>query len=128
MSQSVARACKLSELMSLIAPAEDQPVSTRRHGPSEHLKQSAAHTQAGQWTSCYADHAVALLHKHYYKMLPSHCKEVWLADPTFVPCVLVTKVLPIPRCEKVLGAFTSYQSFLAKGSTLHTGTTSVRQR
>ncbi len=42
----------------------------------------------------------------------------WLADPTFVPCVLVTKVLPIPRCEKVLGAFTSYQSFLANGSTL----------
>jgi hypothetical protein len=38
---------------------------------------------------------------------------------TFVPCVLVTKVLPTWRVVKVLGAFTSYQSFLEKGSTLH---------
>ena len=38
---------------------------------------------------------------------------------TFVPCVLVTSVFPIARCEKVLGAFTSYQSFLENGSTLH---------
>ena len=38
---------------------------------------------------------------------------------TFVPCVLVTNVFPIARWEKVLGAFTSYQSFLENGSTLH---------
>lgn len=47
------------------------------------------------------------------------CMEFSAHIRTFVPCVLVTKVLPIPRCEKVLGAFTSYQSFLANGSTLH---------
>lgn len=51
-----------------------------------------------------------------------------VADLTFVPCVLVTRVLPIPRCENVLGAFTSYQSFLANGSTLHGGISSVRQK
>lgn len=38
---------------------------------------------------------------------------------TLVPCVLVTRVLPTLRLEKVEGAFTSYQSFFENGSTLH---------
>ena len=37
---------------------------------------------------------------------------------TLVPCVLVTKVLPTLRLEKLEGALTSYQSFFEKGSTL----------
>ncbi len=37
---------------------------------------------------------------------------------TFVPCVRVTSVLPMVRSEKLEGAFTSYQSFFEKGSTL----------
>ena len=36
--------------------------------------------------------------------------------PTFVPVVRVTRVLPTDLCVNMLGAFTSYQSFLAKGS------------
>ena len=38
---------------------------------------------------------------------------------TFVPCVRVTSVFPTVRCVNMLGALTSYQSFLEKGSTLH---------
>lgn len=37
---------------------------------------------------------------------------------TFVPCDRVTKVLPTLRLVNMLGALTSYQSFLEKGSTL----------
>jgi len=37
-----------------------------------------------------------------------------------VPMVLVTSVLPIWRLLNMHGAFTSYQSFLEKGSTLRT--------
>ena len=35
-----------------------------------------------------------------------------------MPCVRVTSVLPMVRSEKLEGAFTSYQSFFEKGSTL----------
>ena len=38
---------------------------------------------------------------------------------TLVPCVLVTRVLPTLRVLNTEGALTSYQSFLAKGSVLH---------
>jgi hypothetical protein len=41
---------------------------------------------------------------------------------TFVPAVRVTRVLPTLRFVKELGAFTSYQSFLEKGSTLQKDT------
>ena len=34
------------------------------------------------------------------------------------PCVLVTRVLPMFLTENIAGAFTSYQSFFVKGSTL----------
>ncbi len=47
---------------------------------------------------------------------------------TLVPCVLVTKVLPTLRVLNTEGALTSYQSFLAKGSVLHsTGNTGQNQ-
>merc|ERR1719507_1220239 len=38
------------------------------------------------------------------------------SDAIFVPCDLVTRVLPQLRLEKMLGALMSYHSFFRKGS------------
>ena len=56
--------------------------------------------------------------KYQLKQIEGGWRALLHTIHTFVPCVLVTSVFPIARCEKVLGAFTSYQSFLENGSTL----------
>ena len=63
--------------------------------------------------------AVLSVTKCFAGLLLSMC---WLKNmklalmPTLVPVVRVTRVFPTDLCVNILGAFTSYQSFLAKGS------------
>ena len=47
----------------------------------------------------------------------SKTRPLSASDAIFVPCVLVTSVLPQFRTENMLGALISYHSFLRKGST-----------
>jgi hypothetical protein len=44
------------------------------------------------------------------------------SEAILMPVVRVTSVLPTLRLENMVGAFTSYQSFLEKGSTLRSRT------
>lgn len=52
---------------------------------------------------------------------PAGQPPVPMAALTLVPWVLLTRVLPTLRTLNVVGAFTSYQSFLRKGSALRSG-------
>ena len=53
-----------------------------------------------------------------YSMPRAHEVHDRVSLHSLFPCVLVTRVCPIFLVWKVAGAFTSYQSFLVKGSTL----------